>query len=484
MRRIPWRSRPLRGESGLTLIEMLVSLSILAVVFSGFAAVLVGGIRGVVVTEHETRATAIATEAVEQLQASDWDSAALYEDEVAVADSRWSQRLDEDHDGLEVVELPGPPADSADRVAQVPAPSSLVIDPGNIAFTVDRYVFWVDRDGDGDAETKRFVVHVSWESRGRPREVSLASERIPTVTESPATATGARVLQLWVSSDPASLDDVTGVNEQDLSFVVRLNRNVTAGELAYYAFEDGDWVLREQAMDGVLRQDEGPPGYTRWTTTVDAGSEVFANGTTTARFTALDEALNVVQAFVTITYRSGPVPDDGEPDPGVPPQPPSTVGSGTTSPLPALDDPSEEDGEDDGEGANGDGGNGESYNGVAANVRILNVADTGSICVNSGGHYRGDLVLTIRVEGLTEVDGSVMLDYDRITNWGQRQTGTVTDPASFSSQSGHVAAYSFTVSSGRRFEPGTEVVFDIKAADSSGNNDGIAGVGPYQVGSC
>ncbi len=88
MRRIPWRSRPLRGESGLTLIEMLVSLSILAVVFSGFAAVLVGAIRGVVVTEHETRATAIATEAVEQLQASDWDSAALYEDEVADTDPR------------------------------------------------------------------------------------------------------------------------------------------------------------------------------------------------------------------------------------------------------------------------------------------------------------------------------------------------------------------------------------------------------------
>ncbi len=81
----PWaaKSRQLRDEEdGISLIEMMVSLLLIAVALSAFASVLITSLRTTSRNEEQVNATALAQQVIEELQATDWESAGHYEDDL------------------------------------------------------------------------------------------------------------------------------------------------------------------------------------------------------------------------------------------------------------------------------------------------------------------------------------------------------------------------------------------------------------------
>lgn len=72
----------LHQEDGLTLVELMVSIVILAIVFGGFAAALINMARISMQNERRVQETALSQSLHEELQSIPWDMAALYENEL------------------------------------------------------------------------------------------------------------------------------------------------------------------------------------------------------------------------------------------------------------------------------------------------------------------------------------------------------------------------------------------------------------------
>ena len=464
LRRLPVSrqiSRFRRDERGVTLVELLVSLVVLGIILAGLASTVLASLRAAVNSEHEARATAFASQAVEELQAVDWDSAALYEDEIAGADALWQARVGTGgvYEDEELVETPGP--GGFGREAQVPVPTSTSVQ-GNVTYRVDRYVFWVDRSGDGIRETKRFVAEVTWDSRGRERSLSLASERVPTEGEATSTVTGTRVLEFWVSPNPVPLD-ADNLNDSNIRYVVSLNRNVTQGQLAFFEVDAaGDPFLVDLPMDEVpTAQAPGEPGWYRWELIVNEGDFEFREGTTQVRFRAFDPDLNEVEAFRAISYTGGTGGEDPLPSP-----PPLQSGGGFPN-LPGTD-PDDDNDDDNGSTEPPD------------DLEIDSISADDPLCVRNNDWRIADppYVVTTETRGLDEF-GTVSITYQYVSNKsGQNATyQVVTDNMSFVSGDEDGATWAHEIPTSRLFKPGDLVFFNVTASpqgDSASVTDDVS----------
>lgn len=256
-------SRRSSDELGMSLIEVVVAMFILSVAMLAFAQVLIGSARATREAQDTQVVSAVSMETIETLTGLDWHEAALYANDVAGADARWSSRLDGsgDFEGMELVTVAGP-ASAADRDPEIPTPSWTVTRDG-LDYTFDLYPVWLDRSAtaDGIADTKRFVIVASWTDPLRgDQELRTASERAPTQAEAGSTSTGARFLLKTASPSLVDVDGTTGQMNDKVSFAARTNVPLSGSVTATLTWDEP-----------TLDADGNVTGYNTITETVTLG---------------------------------------------------------------------------------------------------------------------------------------------------------------------------------------------------------------------
>ncbi|MFT5222347.1 MAG: type II secretory pathway pseudopilin PulG [Glaciecola sp.] len=472
--------RGLRGrlgdQRGSSLIELLVSFSILAVALTAFAGLLVTALRTTNRNELDVNATAVGQQFTEELQAVNWDNAALYEDEIAIVSDdmvRWRARIDataKTFEGAELLLAAGPANvrdgtsgqkdcdvlrnDTANSVsvADIPCPTSSIT-VANTTFNIDRYIVFIDRDGAGGLDTKKFVNIISWIDRfGDYREIRSEGERAPTIAESQPADDGLRILSFFVTPDPVDLDSSTGRPTRDVEVLIRTNNPVNNATLTYEHLDvveepiSGTLVVTKVSTQVTLTATEqttvnGYTGFTTFATTLDQ-SKTYFNGTSEFTFNATNAApaLGGTEATRTVTYRNGP-----HDEPGV----------AVIPDLLALLLP------------------------TAAPVSIKSVTKSAvTICIDNGsGTIDEDFVLSMTIEGFAVLlgvpDGAVDVSYDRRDAKNASVFSTKIEGARYVSVSGNDTNWTFTLDVGDGFwQDGDRVDMIIQARRVS--DDGTA----------
>jgi prepilin-type N-terminal cleavage/methylation domain-containing protein len=439
----------LQDEAGMTLAEVMVAILVLGIVLSGFAAVIMTSLRAITQSEREVRATSLAQQSIEELQSIEWDAAGLYTNEVAAAPTGWNGGNTSTYDGDDLVLLPTLAPDA--RLSQVPTPRYEVVHD-TVPYTVDRFITWVDGDGDGTRETKRFTAVVTWPNRsGEIRTLRAVGDRVPTQSEAPSTSVGTRVLSISGAPDPSALD-ADGRNLEPLSVTVRLNQGVRttpAPKVTFYSLEDDTdaYVLQSLTLTGSELDDNNYRG--RWTGTIAAGEYRFANGALNLLFSATDVDGELLEVYGSVQMYGSNLEHDG-----MPPRPPRESDDDLMFPNPPA--PSDEE-----------------AGGPPGDVRLQNLDVNAPICVEkSTWRLTKPIEITINAKGLSEADGSVTVTYLTWTDTKPNSTKEVTDSAAFSSGGVTASTYRLSISSAaeRLFRPGQNLTFSVKALRSDGAN--------------
>ncbi|MFT5563431.1 MAG: type II secretory pathway pseudopilin PulG [Myxococcota bacterium] len=302
------------GEAGVSLIELLVSMTILMIILTALAGTLVVTLSSVNLTEEELAATQLANELAEGIQSGSFDVVALYVDEMNPSlntqASEWAVRLDDagTFEAASIITVVGP---VGPREAKYPEP---VVNEtvGGIDYRMDRYITWVDRDGDGTVETKRLTSFVSWTDRtGGPHELRFDSERVATQAEGASTVAGARVIQFSFSPDPAELHAVTGQLIEPVNIFVRTDRGTIFGQFELSTYDPVLDIFTLEIVPAIGQTFGTNGGYVTWAATLPV-STALSTGDVDVRFTAQDATLSQVASVGTLdTYarsESTPVP--------------------------------------------------------------------------------------------------------------------------------------------------------------------------------
>lgn len=444
----PRRRRHLDDDGGFTLAEMMVAIFVVGFVLTAMAATLLTSLRATSSNERETRATAFAQQELEILQSVNWDFAGLYVDDIATADARWSDRLDSGggFDGQELITIPGP-SPAGDRVASVARPTSTIAATGT-TYTIDRYLTWVDRTGDGTVDTRRFTVVVTWGDREADRGITLTAERAPAQGDTTSTAGGTRVLQMHVAPNPAQLDgdqELTGPVE----IRVLLNQaSPTSNELQYYTLVDGDtpgeqdWVLRTVDPSPLSAEDlaataEAP--NTRFRFVIPAGDR-FVAGSQNLLYLGRDQANQPIEHTRSATFVGGTIEGEGMPSPvppslddeppafGFPPPPESEAPEPDDDPIVVPSQP--------------------------VNITGVTFPSRPNICIDGSTWVPNDeFTIDITGTGLPDPIGTVTVTYTHRVSagTGQPPETTVTDSAEFVSGTAAAATYRFTLPTANRY---------------------------------
>ena len=294
-----------RQHEGLTLVEMLVAIFLLGVLLTASASALIGFSRQAAVNERRVQATALLNQLHEQLQTIPWDEAAVYEDELGPLEVLGAD-LSADPptlDGDLIVLLDGPDnsdcpvaAPDCGRLPLVPATQQALVIDGR-EYEVLQAVTWVDRNGDGVGDVKRFTTAVTWSVLGRDYLETFQSERAPTAAEI-AIVTPPEVVQFSVTPESAALDE-DGALVDGLTINARFDRGVIAAEVSYQALEvDGSVIERELTLAPTLFDAAKPIAFRG---TIDAGSERFAEGLVTFTLTGFD-AVQTAEAVTSVDF--------------------------------------------------------------------------------------------------------------------------------------------------------------------------------------
>lgn len=390
-------------QSGLTLVEMLVSLLILGLVLSALAGSIVASLRAISDNERTAAGATLHTEVIEQLQSLEWSDAVLYQAELDRLSSYGLSSSDANptFDGLDVVVIPGP-ASAADRRAFVPEPTSTV-NRGGVEYDIDRILVWVDRDNDLINDTKRFISFVTWpDGRIGTTTTRVESERVPVGADNVASGSGIRVLQFDVGPDPARLHTANAPyaghsdshardsNVAPIEVIARFSEGMDFAKLDFYRLDVLDLLTQETIfLTGSSEEPAGSGKFTEWSTTIPAGAYRFPNGQRTFGLTGVRNSL-AVGTTASVEFRDGTLPEAPDPvaspSPTVPPSPsPSPTGTPSPGVSPAPED-----------------------------VRLVpdSVGVNGPICVDKQtDRLIKALTVTVTVQGLTPTDGGVTVTY-------------------------------------------------------------------------
>lgn len=224
--------RRLAADDGLTLVEMLVSLGILAVALSALASTMMSSLIAVRRDESRARATHLATQVLEDLRAMEWDELGVFADDAGYAATYTG-------DGCPASPCPtvtlaaNRAGHAAEGAAPVPGPITVTsVDGREYVRTVD--VFWVD---DPNEDYKAFRVSLAWDHGGEPRSYVATGARIPTLDEvplasatpSPTPTTGCPtpVIDFSVSPTVVTLGS-SGFTEEDVVITVETCADATS----------------------------------------------------------------------------------------------------------------------------------------------------------------------------------------------------------------------------------------------------------------
>jgi prepilin-type N-terminal cleavage/methylation domain-containing protein len=165
------RRRMLADDDGFTLIEMVIAISLAAVVFMALAFAMAGGLRATAVAKNRTRGDEVATAAIEDLQRFDYDHLGLCPSSGSGVTDTGTQSFQTlapvtlNCAAGTVLEEPCTPV-----IGPVPK-ASYACTVQNIVYSVQRYVVW----GDAAQTKKRLAVFVDWTDLVGRHEVSQQS---------------------------------------------------------------------------------------------------------------------------------------------------------------------------------------------------------------------------------------------------------------------------------------------------------------------
>ncbi|MDP9406285.1 MAG: type II secretion system GspH family protein [Actinomycetota bacterium] len=271
--------RRLAGDDGISLVEMIVAIGLVAVVLLALMSSTITALAAIRGNERQVRATALVNEILENLQALDFERAGLYDAEVA---SHFGPTTTE-FEGEDLVILP----DEATRDALIPYPAGLAaggaaVNPvkrDGVAYDVETVITWVDEasdgvgpaDADGPKDIKRFVAMVTWQHNGGPRTLRTEALRAPTPDD--------KRLTTVIEPDRIPITDPPD------------GRNVNAFTVRAFTRERASSVTLRFPLrgGGTFTVGMAPSADRRtWTYTVNAGAHQFANGEALFNFTAVE----------------------------------------------------------------------------------------------------------------------------------------------------------------------------------------------------
>jgi Tfp pilus assembly protein PilV len=251
---VPRMRQRLHGEDGISLVEVLVTVVLLAVVLAATLSTIVASLRSITENEAHVRATALSNELLERMAAAPWNRLGLYVTEVPATT----------YDGQSVVLLPV----ESTRDAVVARPAETLSRDGR-QYDVERWITWVD--GGTGQDYKRLVVELTWEvGLGQERTMRSESYRAPNPNEFvDLTVEISSAVRDGSTYDEFGLVPGTFVNAQRLRLDLETNY---ADATLTVTFTDRGGVLRTLGVPG--------PGLTR-TLYINAGQYAFPNGPVT-----------------------------------------------------------------------------------------------------------------------------------------------------------------------------------------------------------
>lgn len=207
--------RPVADESGFTIIELLVALTVLSIGIVGTASVFLSSLRVTAVAENRTRAVSIASREVEGMRAADY------------ADVGFSALATGFRAGVtEAGNACTPPATGCFETVVSSTPTSTPLAPTetveNIDFAIRRDIVWVGNAISSRAY-KRLISRVTWTDNGGAHEIVHDAGFYPgglgsVATSSTTTSTTAAVAPGAPSNFTATLNSQTPSTAVDLTW--------------------------------------------------------------------------------------------------------------------------------------------------------------------------------------------------------------------------------------------------------------------------
>lgn len=264
-----------RNEHGLTLIEMMIAIFVIAIVMMAMAATAIAAQRSMQTSERVVLATQLGNEILEGYLARDFEDLGLYTDDVATAFGAGATT----YDGDALVVFPQPTTPDYDRVPQA---LQTFPDQDGVAYEARTAIMWTaDQDPSVTDQFKRIVVELSWDARGEVRTSTVAA----LVARNPAE----QMLTVVVEPDTVAISD-TGTQHEDFTI------SVTAKD------PQSTVVVRWEDRSGAdqVRNLVDVGGGLLWE--ADFAGQQFANGGTL--FTVVGRLAGTTQTDVTTIGRA------------------------------------------------------------------------------------------------------------------------------------------------------------------------------------
>jgi prepilin-type N-terminal cleavage/methylation domain-containing protein len=162
-------------ERGFTLIEMVVTLTIIGGVFLSLSFVMFGSLRALGASRQRSIFTDLANKEMESLRSLPYEDVGVRSDDLTTYSGTPPQ-----HDGRDavIIDVVANPATLAPPAVSVVTTST--IQGITLPYTVRRWVTWTDPDASTGHKFKRLHIEVTWSENGRStRQVDLASVLFP-----------------------------------------------------------------------------------------------------------------------------------------------------------------------------------------------------------------------------------------------------------------------------------------------------------------
>ena len=157
------------GQTGFTLIEMVIAITLMASVLLTMSFALFGAMKGLTASRQRSAFVEIANGEMEKLRAVDYELVAVKNSDVATYDAgpRYQSR--------DAVVTNDPDAPGAVTIVTSSPVKGIVL-----PYTVRRWVTWTDTTGAAGHQFKRLNVEVEWKENGRvTRKLMLTSVLYP-----------------------------------------------------------------------------------------------------------------------------------------------------------------------------------------------------------------------------------------------------------------------------------------------------------------
>lgn len=236
------RSRAARDDDGFTLLELIVAISVVAVVLTAVAHGMYGGMRVLMASQQKTAFTELATAEMELLRGMPYDNVGV-----------------NTTDPFYATAYPGGQYEGRDAVVHSPAnpdapPIRTIVTDGPVRgaerYTVDRRITWTDATGGSGHAFKRLEVVVEWRTpSGRAQTLRLDSVSYPgNLGELPVVTPAAA----FVVTPTTGLEDT-----QIFTVNGSTSSNPTGGPLTY-AWNWGDGTTATGVTASKVYADPGP----------------------------------------------------------------------------------------------------------------------------------------------------------------------------------------------------------------------------------